>query len=241
MNPAGQIFFVPVLGAWHTCLHTPPCTWHWVQLHHFTLKSAKSSSQLCCTAAKLWTAAQILAKKIQIISYGLQIHTRWTFFKKKRNYLSSALQLTNSSTPFLSVPPKGHLSCFQVLFPKPFPWPQPCRAVADPLPPHIPCSSPAFCFSGQSFLKCSTEPQSLQPPPVHTESCYSFEGKKHHKTPNKTPLLCLWGMELFGIKLSCTAPHTTNSSHCLLGTDLLEALFLKNRLNSTEICTQMNF
>lgn len=34
-----------------------------------------------------------------------------------------------------------------------------------------PRNSPEFWFSGQSFLKCSTEPQSLQPPPSRrTES-----------------------------------------------------------------------
>lgn len=49
-------------------------------------------------------------------------------------------------------------------------------------------------------------------------------------------------MELFGITLYCTAPHTTNSSHCILSiSNLLEALFLRNRLNSAEIHTQKNF
>lgn len=35
---------------------------------------------------------------------------------KKKNYLSVALQFTVSSTPSLSIPAKGHLCYFQVLF-----------------------------------------------------------------------------------------------------------------------------
>lgn len=124
-------------------------------------------------------------------------------------------------------------------------WP-----LLDPHPAHTPCSSPAFCFSGQSFLKCSTEPQSLQPPPVHRESCYSSEG---NKTPTNTPKNtqqytlpvsvrdgALWDPTfLYSHKFSV---HTTNSSHCVLSiSDFLEALFLRNRLNSAEIHTQRNF
>lgn len=39
-----------------------------------------------------------------------------------------------------------------------------------------PRNSPEFWFSGQSFLKCSTEPQSLQPPPSRrTESLRLYQ------------------------------------------------------------------
>lgn len=48
--------------------------------------------------------------------------------------------------------------------------------------------------------------------------------------------------ELLVITLLCKASHTTNSHHHMLNTyDLLEALFLRNKLNSAEIHMQRNF
>lgn len=166
------------------------------------------------------------------------------------NYLSFALQLTAFSTPSLSIPTKGHLCYFQVLFPKPFPCLRSCRAVTDhcwthtqPTPPaaHLHSVSPGSLFwsAPRSHKVCS--------PHLFTEKVVThLRGIKHQqtpqKTPNNTPFQCLWEMELFGITLFCTAPHTTNSSHCVLSiSDLLEALFLRNRLNSAEIHTQRNF
>lgn len=80
---------------------------------------------------------------------------KMNFLSKKMNYLSFALQLTAFSTPSLSIPTKGHLCYFQVLFPKPFACLRSCRAVTDhcwthtqPTPPaaHLHSVSPGSLF-----------------------------------------------------------------------------------------------